>query len=180
MTRTIYYVASSADGFIADADGKLAWLTRFDGAEGVREHYERFLAGVGALAMGARTYAFLLEASPATFPYPELPTWVFTNRQLPVYEGADLRFTKRSAQQEHEQLAAAAQGRNVWLMGGGLLAAQFAEAGLIDELRLSIAPALLGAGSPLLPMAGMLELTLREVTRFSAGLVELAYDVKRA
>ena len=59
MTKTIYFVASSVDGFIADVDGQLAWLTRYEGGDGMRAHYEAFLAGVGALAMGASTYLFL-------------------------------------------------------------------------------------------------------------------------
>ena len=81
MTKTIYFVAASVDGFIADAEGKLDWLTRFEGGEGMREHYESFLAGVGALAMGADTYLFLLSHG-GPWPYPDRPTFVFTRRQL--------------------------------------------------------------------------------------------------
>lgn len=60
MTRTQYYVASSIDGYIADSTGPLDWLTPFRDVPGITAHYEGFLAGVGAIAMGASTYEFLL------------------------------------------------------------------------------------------------------------------------
>ena len=90
MTRTIYFVAASVDGFIADADGKLEWLTRFDGDPEIRAHYESFLSGIGALAMGAETYLFLLSHG-GPWPYPDRPTFVFTRRQLQIPAGADVR-----------------------------------------------------------------------------------------
>jgi len=58
---------------------------------------------------------------------------------------------------------AAAAGRNVWIVGGGDLAGQFADAGLLDEVLVSIAPVTLGAGAPLLPRP--LELRLEELGR---------------
>lgn len=61
MSKTQYFVAASLDGFIADADGKIEWLLAYDGADDIRQHYEAFIANIGALAMGARTYEFLLR-----------------------------------------------------------------------------------------------------------------------
>ena len=63
----------------------------------------------------------------------------------------------------HEQLVAAAGGRNVWIVGGGDLAGQFADAGLLDEVIALVAPVTLGAGAPLLPRR--LELRLEELGR---------------
>ena len=63
----------------------------------------------------------------------------------------------------HEKLVAAAGGRNVWIVGGGDLVGQFADAGLLDEVIVSIAPVTLGAGAPLLPRH--VELQLEEVGR---------------
>jgi len=51
----------------------------------------------------------------------------------------------------HERMVAAAAGRNVWLVGGGELVGRFADQGLLDEILLGVAPAMLGAGAPLLP-----------------------------
>lgn len=176
MTKTQYYVAASLDGFIADAQGGIAWLTQFDGAEGISAHYEAFLEGVGALAMGAATYEFLLGAM-QVWPYPGRATWVFTRRELPAFRGADLRFAAGDVGEAHEQMVRAAGGKNVWLVGGGKLAAQFAEQGLIDELWLGLAPVVLGAGAPLLPASLLGPHALEHVTRFGCGFVELRYAI---
>lgn len=181
MTRTQYFVAASLDGFIADAEGRLDWLYRVGEGSDVSAHYESFLSGVGALAMGAATYEFLL-AEGVSWPYGALPTWVFTHRELPTLPKADIRFTSEDVKEVHRRLCEAAQGKNVWLIGGGNLVAQFAERGLLDELWLSVAPVLLGSGSPVLPVRGLSDkpLELREITRFRGGIVELRYAVPQS
>jgi dihydrofolate reductase len=176
MTQTQYFVAASLDGYIADAQGKLDWLTQFESAEGVREHYEQFLAGIGALAMGSRTYEFVLSHG-GPWPYADRPTFVFTRRELPRVAGADIRFTSGAVADTHPSLRAASGGRNLWLVGGGEIAAQFTRAGLVDELWLSVIPVVLGAGAPLFG-AVHVALSLSEVTRFGRGLVELRYRVE--
>lgn len=176
MTRTIYFVAASLDGYVADARGGLEWLTQFDGAEGVREHYEAFLAGVGALAMGAETYAFLL-AQGGPWPYPSLPTCVFTHRAFATPEGADVRFVSGDVEGAFDAIARAAGERAIWLVGGGKLAAQFAAHGKIDELHLGLAPLVLGGGVPLLP-AALGPMTLLGITTLGRGFVELRYSVR--
>jgi hypothetical protein len=56
--KTIYYTASSLDGFLATEDDSLAWLfalgASLDGEHGSDSGYARFIAGVGALAMVER------------------------------------------------------------------------------------------------------------------------------
>ncbi|MCY1013875.1 hypothetical protein OV079_51795 [Nannocystis pusilla] len=125
MTRTQYFVAASLDGFIADAAGDLQWLFQFNDVEGVEAHYKAFLAGVGALAMGAATYEFIVGEKPTTWPYAGIPTWVFTHRELLGFAGADIRFTADDVGAVHEQMVGAAGGKHIWLVGGGNLAAQF-------------------------------------------------------
>lgn len=164
---TTYFTASSVDGFIADAANSLSWLLSRDvdvrGAMG----YEAFLEqSVGALVMGSTTYQWVLEhelggdASRA-WPY-EQPTWVFSTRQLPRADG-DVRFVRGPVAARHAEMLAAAGSRGVWVVGGGDLAGQFADAGLLDELWVQYAPVVLGAGAPLLPRH--LELRLEEVAR---------------
>jgi dihydrofolate reductase len=58
-TRTQYYTAASLDGFIADADHGLEWL--FALGEPSESSYPAFLATIGAAAMGASTYEWLLR-----------------------------------------------------------------------------------------------------------------------
>ena len=91
---------------------------------------------------------------------------VFTHRDLPRVEGADLRFAAGDVASVHAELVAAADGKDVWVVGGGDLAGQFADAGLLDEIVASIAPVTLGAGRPIFPRRYALRLT--EVARNKA------------
>ena len=96
--------------------------------------------------MGSATYEFILGVD--SWPYEGLPTWVFTSRELPAMEGADIRFANGAVAPHHAEMAAAAGDRDVWLVGGGHLATQFADDGLLDELILTVVPVVLGSGLP--------------------------------
>ncbi|WP_298460082.1 dihydrofolate reductase family protein [uncultured Cellulomonas sp.] len=177
MTRTQYYVAASLDGYIADPAGSLDWLMQFNDVPGVTEHYESFLSGVGAIAMGAATYEFVLAEGVDRWPYPDHRTWVFTHRDLPLVPGADVVRTADDVARVHAQMVQAAAGRNIWLVGGGALVAQFAERGLLDEIWLGVAPVVLGGGAPVLPARLPGPLALTDVTRLGDAFVELRYTV---
>jgi dihydrofolate reductase len=161
MPLTQYYTATTLDGFIADANHSLEWLfTRQQDLDGPLS-YAWFIADVGALAMGANTYEWVLQHQSGTWPY-ELPCWVFTHRDLPVADDR-IELTADDVAAVHERMRAAAGGRNVWIVGGGGLAGQFAERGLLDEVIVYIAPVTLGAGAPLLSQH--VELRLEELAR---------------
>jgi dihydrofolate reductase len=169
VSLTQYYTATSLDGFIADPDHSLGWLfTRKQDRRGLL-NYDEFIAGVGALAMGSTTYEWILDhefadKDPAERKWPyDVPGWVFTHRQLPVVPGAPIQFTSGDVAPVHEAMVRSAGGRNLWIVGGGDLAGQFAEAGLLDEVIVYIAPVTLGAGAPLLPHR--IELDLVELGR---------------
>src|SRR3954467_8008838 len=116
MSLTQYYTATSLDGFIADPANSLEWLfTRPQEPEGPLT-YAEFIAGVGAMAMGATTYEWLLDHEPE-WPY-EIPCWVFTHRQLRVASGARVELTSADVRAVHAQMVAAAGDRNVWIVGG--------------------------------------------------------------
>ena len=166
---TQYYTATTLDGFIADPDNSLEWLfTRQQDPDGPM-NYKAFIADVGALAMGSTTYEWILDhefsdKDPADWKWPyEIPCWVFTHRELPFVPEAPVEFTSDDVAAVHERLVDAAGGRNVWIVGGGDLAGQFADAGLLDEVLVMIAPIALGAGAPLLPRR--IELRLEELGR---------------
>ncbi len=158
---TVYYTASSVDGFVADPEDSLSWLLSRDVDGAGPMGYDAFFAGVGALCMGATTYAWVREHE-QTWPF-TLPCWVFTHRDLAPPEGADVRLTSADVAQVHAEMVQAAAGRDVWVVGGGDLAGQLADRGLLDELRVQYAPVSLGAGAPLLPRR--VELRLEEVDR---------------
>jgi dihydrofolate reductase len=162
LSRTQYYTAATLDGFIADPDNSLDWLFKVKRDEHGPMNYEDFIAEVGALAMGSTTYEWIIDHESANWPY-DLPSWVFTHRELRVVPNAQVEFVSGDVAPVHDEMARAAGAKNVWIVGGGDLAGQFAEAGLLDEVIVTIAPVTLGAGAPLLPRR--LELSLDEVGR---------------
>jgi len=176
MGTTLYYTATSVDGFIADERNSLDWLFEVpagDDDEGHEARFRRFFSGVGAMAMGSTTYEWVLEHDqllehPERWrgSYGDTPCWVFTHRELPAIPGADLRFVRGDVGPIHRVMVEAAGGTDVWLLGGGELVGRFADEGLLDEIRLSIAPVTLGAGAPLLPRRLLAsDLTLSSVDR---------------
>ena len=181
---TIYNTATTLNGYLATTDNSLDWLFEVPGAADAESSIADFLAGIGAMAMGATTYEWLLAhenmlEEPHKWQewYAERPTWVFTHRELPAIPGADIRFTQDEIATVHADLVAAAGGRDVWLMGGGDLVGQFVDAGLLDRITATIAPVTLGAGAPLLPRdirADRLTLTAVEQR---GQFAELTYDV---
>jgi dihydrofolate reductase len=190
VSRTVYYCAATLDGYIAEADDTIGWLTGYDGsleADGVTPvegGYEDFYEGVGALVSGSVTYEFILGqlASGSEWPYKNKPAWVLSSRDLPLPEGegVDVRIVDASVPELVDEMAAAAGDRLLWIVGGGNVASQFADAGLLDEVRVTIVPVVLGAGKPLfdrrLPGGAM---QLRGVFPRRNGMVELDYELGR-
>jgi dihydrofolate reductase len=164
---TGYFTASSVDGCISDPEQSLSWLLSRDvDAYGPMGHQRFIEESVGALVMGSTTYLWILEHElggdmSRSWPY-ELPTWVFSTRQLPTVRG-EVRFVQGAVAPPHADMVAAAGPRGVWVVGGGDLAGQFADAGLLDELWVQYAPVALGEGAPLLPRH--VELRLEDMVR---------------
>ena len=153
--KTQYYTATSLDGFIATEDDSLDWL--FPLGDLNETSYPAFIAEVGALAMGSATYEWMLRHAQtvatetgSAWPYTQ-PTWVFTSRTLPAVPGADLHFARGDVGPVHAAMRAAAGGRNIWIVGGGDLAGQFHDAGLLDEVILQFGSVTLGKGKPFFP-----------------------------
>ncbi|HEY1276133.1 MAG TPA: dihydrofolate reductase family protein [Thermoleophilaceae bacterium] len=156
MAKTVYSCATTLDGFIADPNDGIDWLEGYEGTfdgEGARPlegGYDSFYERIGALVMGSVTYEFVLREASA-WPYSGKPSWILTTRELPKMAGAeeDIRFSSASVRELYSELVAAAGQRDVWVVGGGNIASQFADAGLLDEVTLAVVPVVLGAGKPL-------------------------------
>ncbi|WP_307215402.1 dihydrofolate reductase family protein [Microbacterium sp. SORGH_AS_0888] len=185
MPRVIYHTATTLDGFIATTDHSLEWLFDVPGAAEAEAAFPAFLERVGALVLGSSTYDWVyrmqdLGRRPDGWrsAYGDRPTWVFMSRELPT-AASTIRFARGEVADAWPDIAASAGERDVWVMGGGDLAGQFADAGLLDEIRVSIAPATLGAGRPLLPrVLPASRLTLVSAERVGA-FAELRYAVSR-
>lgn len=182
--KTQYYTATSLDGFIATEDDSLDWL--FPLGDVNDTSYPEFIADVGALAMGSATYEWMLRNADlvtaevgAPWPYDQ-PTWIFTHRVLPAMEGAEIRFVQGDVRAVHAAMREAAGAKNIWIVGGGDLAGQFFDAGLLDEIIVQVASVTLGQGKPLFPRrATSPPFHLTSVRQINADLVELRYEVRR-
>jgi dihydrofolate reductase len=153
MSRIIFETASTLNGFIADEANSLDWLFAVAGDEQppsgptATVHVE-----------GSTTYEWVLEHAdlieqPQKWAeyFGEKPTFVFTTRDLSVPAGADVRFVGGSVADALPAIREAAGDGDIWVVGGGDLAAQFLDAGVLDEISISIAPATVIAGAPLFP-----------------------------
>lgn len=159
---THYYTASSLDGFIATADHSLDWLLKQDIDENGPMSYGGFREKLGAMALGAHTFEWIMANDDGGWGY-TLPAWVFSHRDLDLPAGADLRLTQADVREVHAEMSAVAGGKDLWIVGGGDLVGQFADAGLVDEVWIQYAPVTLGSGAPVLPRA--LDLELVDVAR---------------
>ena len=184
--KTQYYTATSIDGYLADEDNSLDWLFQFgdiEEIEGAKDDYPRFIDQVGTLAMGSTTYEWMLEhenilEEPEKWPY-ENPAWVFSTRKLPAVDGADIRFVQGDVAPVHADMVKAADGKNIWLVGGGDLVGQFHDHGLLDEIILSVAPVTLASGAPLLPRRiTNPPLKLADVRKHGDVFAVLTYEVQ--
>ncbi|WP_019203955.1 dihydrofolate reductase family protein [Tsukamurella sp. 1534] len=160
MTSYSYYTASTLDGFLADENDSLAWLLSQPIDDGGPLNIEEFMAGIGAIAMGYTTYQWVVDhiaESDELWPYADYPTFVFTHRE-PELLHESIRLIAGDPASHRAALEAAAGDKGVWVVGGGDLAAQFAEAGMLDDVVISYAPATVGSGRPLFPRAFDFEL----------------------
>jgi dihydrofolate reductase len=156
MTRIIYYTATTLSGFIADENNSLDWLFAVD--QGGNDDPGEVMARMSVLVEGSTTYQWVLDHEgllehPEKWSefYGDRPTFVFTTRELPVPEGADVRLRRGSVADALPELRAAAGDGDIWVVGGGDLAGQFIDAGALDEIVLAVAPVTLLGGAPVLP-----------------------------
>jgi dihydrofolate reductase len=181
--KTQYYTATSLDGFIAGPGDSLDWLFPLGDIEDTS--YPEFIKEVGALAMGSSTYEWMLRhviggSKPEPWPYTQ-PAWVFSSRALPEIPGVDIRFVHGDVKPVHDEMVAAAAGKNVWVVGGGDLVGQFYDQGLLDEIIVQIGSVTLAAGKPLLPRSiTSPPLTLTSARMVGPGFAELTYRVPKA
>ena len=175
-SRVTLHVVSSLDGFIASKDNSVAWLDApgkvYEAGVSISaEESAAFVKTIDCYVLGSRTYAHALELG---WPYGDTPTIVVTGREWPstrtsveFYSG-DLKTLVRSN--------LASRFRNIWLVGGAILCQRFLELGLVDEIRLTIAPVLLGDGLRLfggLPSEQHWDLT--NAVAYKNGFVALTY-----
>ena len=186
MTKEVFkltiHMVSSLDGFIAKKDNSVSWFETSDtyekGASVSEQDAEEFLKKVDCYVMGSRTYEHALELSRSYgWVYGDVPTIVITHRDLPIERENIELFSGELNKLVNERLKS--NYRNVWLVGGAMLANDFIRTGLADEIRLSVLPIILGDGIPFFDHIGQEQaLHLMDVAAYKSGMVELHYEIK--
>lgn len=180
FTLTIHMV-SSLDGVIAKIDNSVSWFeTSCNYEKGVSgQDPEEFLKTIDCYVMGSRTYEHALELSKSYgWAYGDKPTIVVTSRTLPS-ERQNIEFYSGDLNKlVNERLRP--NYKNVWLVGGAMLAKDFIRLKLIDEIRISVLPIILGDGILFFDHIGQEQaLNLKDVTAYKNGMIELWYEIKK-
>lgn len=167
MRKLRYGVASSLDGFIAGPNGENDWIVQDPAFD-----FAALWAQFDTLLMGRRTF----EVAITRFPNLEAmgKQVVVVSTTLKEYPGATIL---RGHIPEAVAVLKAQSGKDIWLMGGGVLFRVLLDAGLVDTVELSVMPVMLGAGVPLLPEGSRARLHLKECGRLPSGIVRLEYSI---
>lgn len=169
------HVVASLDGFIARHDNSVSWIEGGSvyeaGVSLSQEEIATFLESVDCYVMGSRTYEHALALG---WPYGDTPVVAVTRRELPSPQGRVEFYAGDLRALVHQKLAP--RFRNIWLVGGAMLSQQFLALGLVDEIKLTVAPVLLGGGLRLfgdVPLETRWE--LKNAVAYKNGFVELSY-----
>jgi dihydrofolate reductase len=177
-TVTLHMVAS-LDGFIAKKNNSVSWMDTGDvyeaGASISEEEIAVFLKTIDCYVLGSRTYEHALQLG---WPYGDTPTVVTTTRDLPSLKKS-VEFYSGDLKRLVDEILAP-RYRNVWLVGGAALCQNFLRLGLVDEIRLSLVPVLLGDGLRLFENSGAepgaeQRWHLKNGVAYKNGFVELLY-----
>ena len=175
--KIIVNIATSADGYVARADGNLDWLTDRPAPEGFYGLPE-FERSTDAKILGRKTFDRSLQMG-ARFSASAVH-YVFSRRPPPASVPAGVHFVTESIAAFAERLRTQA-GKNVWMMGGGEIIASFLDEGAIDEFIITVVPTFIGEGIPLLaPRHREVALRLLGVQQFADDVVQLHYEVQRS
>jgi dihydrofolate reductase len=169
MRHLIYSVATSLDGFIAGPHGEYDWIVH-DPAYDFVALYARY----DTLLMGRRTYE-VAQTRPTALSGMGMKVYVVSTTLAPAsHPGITVLAANISA-------AVSAikdqPGKDIWLMGGGVLFRHLLDAALVDAIDIAVMPIMLGSGVPLLPKGNRCILRLNECKALPSGMLSLSYSV---
>ena len=181
--KVTIHMVSSLDGIIAKKDNSVSWFETSDnyakGVEVTKQDMEEFLKNIDCYVMGARTYEHALELSKSYgWAYGDVPTIVVSQRNLPIDRPNIEIYSGDLSELVNERLKPIY--KNVWLVGGPMLAKDFIRLKLVDEIRLSVMPIIWGDGTLFFDNIGQEQaLHLKDVRAYKSGMVELWYEVRK-
>ena len=173
MRKVRYSVAASVDGYIADQRGGFDWIIMDPAID-----FPAFFETIDTVLMGRRTFEVALQQGPEAA-MPGMRKFVFS-RTLRADDHPGVTIVTEDAASTVAALRAE-DGKDIWLMGGGVLFKSLLEAGLVDTVEVGVVPVLLGQGVPLLPGGDTAtRLDLMKTETFPSGIILLKYAVRRA
>jgi len=177
MRKVIFGGANSLDNFIARKDDAVDWLMFSKDAEKImKDMWEN----IDTIVMGRKTYEVAQRMGGGSGGYRGVKTYVFS-RTIKKPNSKKLFFVDEDAAVFVRRLKEEKEGKDICVMGGGLLAKSLFEADVIDEIGFNIHPVLLGSGIPLFyEMSRQIDLELKECKQLSSGCVLLTYKIKHA
>jgi len=179
--KVTIHMVSSLDGIIAKKDNSVSWFESTDNYENgvAEENAEEFMKTIDCFVMGARTYEHALELSKNFgWAYGDVPTIVVSHRNLPIDRKNIEIYSGDLNKLVNERLKP--NYKNVWLVGGAILAKDFIRLKLADEIRLSVMPVILGDGTLFFDHVGKEQsLHLKNMTAYKNGMVELWYEIRK-
>lgn len=144
MAKVILYVATSADGFIADKNGGVDWLPNPKEEDKNDEvGFKALLNSIQSIFMGRRSYEQIISFGP--WAWPEKSTYVFTSKKLTTNQ-QNIFFVHEEPKSFMNKFRKEKPNQNVWLLGGAELSKSFFNLGLIDECIITIIPVSLNEG----------------------------------
>lgn len=177
MRKVIFGGANSLDNYFARQDDSVDWLMwSNEVTEMMADYWKRF----DAIVMGRRTYEVALRMGVGGGGYPGMTNYIFsrTMKQSPRKKIKNLEIISEDAAVFVRKLKRQ-EGKDICVMGGGLLAKSLFEADLIDEIGFNIHPVLLGSGIPVFyEMNHQIDLDLLECRGLKNGCVMVTYRVK--
>ena len=175
MARIVGYIAASLDGYIAEPEETLDWLTKRSDLHLGEFDYNLFIKRIRTVVMGRATYDWLASQE-MEWPYKEQRSIVVTSRPLP--NPADQIEIRDDVDTLIAELRSLDDG-DVWMLGGGKLQMAFIERGALDEIEVYVVSQLLGGGTKLFPPTGHhRSLRLLAANPLGSGGVRLHYSLE--
>lgn len=176
MRKVTFGGANSLDNFIARKDDAVDWLMWNKEVAAIMTDYWKT---IDTVVMGRKTYEVAMRTGGADGgAYPGVTTYVFSRTLKKNKVPKSVNLISEDAADFVRKLKKA-KGKDICVMGGGILARSLFEAGLIDEIGFNIHPVLLGSGIPLFhEMKKQINLKLIKCQELKNGCVVLTYRVK--
>lgn len=174
MRRVVLFIAMSLDGYIADMNGSVDWLSGQCSEVENEDTYSQFIKDVDTVVMGWKTYyQVVTELSPSEWIYSDFISYVITHNERTSTR--NIRFVQESPSDLVRRLKEE-DGKDIWICGGASIVQQLMQCGLIDKFYISIIPTILGSGVRLFgPLSEELKLKLTETRNYN-GITEVVYE----